>query len=474
MLEGGPAPAWQRFGAAAGLVAGAGAYVFLPPSPALAGAVVYVVAAAACPILALQLVILSTPFYLFAKGAASLPFTPTEFLLLGATVSWLGRAGWEWVARGRRPALSLGQPDWPLLLFVVGALAATFAATNLGAHVRQLRVVVFEPLVFYWLARRHAREASGFLALLDALVLAGVAVGLYAIYQYFFTTDTIVAEGVGRVRGLYGSPNNLGLFLERAALLCACLGIWGGRRRGLYAAALAPIGVALGLTFSLGAWLGVAAGMLFAAVVGSRRRLALGIVGALVLTVAAGWFVGLPRIVSHFSLEAGTWRWRLFVWQAGWEMARAHPVLGVGLDNFFTLYPHYMAPEAWPEPGLSHPHNLVLDFWLSTGIAGLVGGLWLIGRLWWRALALWQRGMQPELRAAGLGLAASVVAVVVHGAFDNSYFLVDLALVFWLYQALAAAQQPARRSAMIAPAVASAYEGKEEGQPARGSWPQLP
>ncbi len=449
MSEAIPSGGW-RLSAAGALCAGAAAYV-LAPWPALAGggALAYVAAAALNPQLALRLAVASLPFYLLTKSLPSLPFSPTEFLLLGCFAGWLAQGAWALRAGGQRPPPRLPRPDWPLLLFVAGALGATVAAENLGTHVRQLRLLLLDPLILYWLAGRYARGAAGFFGLLEALALGGAAAGLYAIYQYLFTTETIVAEGIARARGLYGSPNNLGLFLGRVVPLCACLALWGGRRRLRFAVLLLPAALALGLTFSVGAWLGVAAALLFAAVVGGQRRLALLVAAGFALAIGLSWALGLERITSHFSLDTGTGRWRAFVWQAGWQMARDHPLLGIGLDNFLGLYQRYMAPEAWPEPNLSHPHNLLLDFWLSTGLAGLVGGLWLLGRLWWRGLALWRLAPAAELRAAGLGLAAGAVDFAVHGAIDNSYFLPDLALVFWLSQALVSAQQLSRQSAII-------------------------
>ncbi len=450
MSEAIPSGGWRPLGAGALCAAGAVAYLLAPwPLVAVGGALVYVAAAALNPQLALRLAVASLPFYLFTKRVPSLPFSPTEFLLLGCCAGWLMQEIWGLLRGGQRPTWRGLRPDWPLLLFVAGALGATLAAENLGTHLRQLRLLVFEPLLLYWLAGRYARSTAGFCGLLEALALGGAAAGLYAIYQYLFTTETIVAEGIARARGLYGSPNNLGLFLGRVVPLCACLALWGGAGRLRFAVLLLPAAVALGLTFSVGAWLGVAAALLFAAMVGGQRRLAFLVAGGFALAIGLSWALGLERITSHFSLEAGTGRWRSFVWQAGWEMARDHPLLGIGLDNFLGLYQRYMAPEAWPEPNLAHPHNLVLDFWLSTGIAGLIGGLWLLGRLWWRALALWRYGASAEIRAAGLGLAAGAVDFAIHGAIDNSYFLPDLALAFWLSQALASAQQPLRQSAII-------------------------
>lgn len=441
----------HEIGQAVVMALGAAAYVLLPWSGlAQTGAIIYIVLAAGWPAMALRLVVLSTPFYLLPKAAATLPFSPTEILLLGVLLGVVARdvrlsLGSGWSLRGRIPT------DWPIILFLVGAVLAGLAAVDSGTHLRALRVVVIEPLLFFWLVRKESSSEGDLLGLLDAWLLAGVAVSLYAFYQYLFTNDTIVAEGVARARALYGSPNNLGIYLARVLPLGACLALWGARRRGLYAAAFGAMSVALVLTFSLGAWVGAASALLFAALVGSRRRFALGIVGLVAVALLIGWIMELPRIASHFSLDAATWRWRTAVWQAGAAMALDHPFLGVGLDNFLKLYPQYMLPEAWPEPNLSHAHNFLLDFWLSTGLLGLVGGVWLVARQGWRAWGLWRRAATPQLRAVGLGLAASTVDLVVHGSFDNAYFLVDLAIIFWLAQSLAAPQPQMQQAAAVKP-----------------------
>ena len=49
--------------------------------------------------------------------------------------------------------------------------------------------------------------------------------------------------------------------------------------------------------------------------------------------------------------------------------ASTTPCGAIGLDQFLYLYPRYMHPDAWREPNLSHPHNLLLDFWLRLGPA---------------------------------------------------------------------------------------------------------
>jgi O-antigen ligase len=116
-------------------------------------------------------------------------------------------------------------------------------------------------------------------------------------------------------------------------------------------------------------------------------------------------------------------------------MLRDFPITGIGLDQFLWLnQSRYIDPRIWSERYASHPHNLMLDSWLSLGILGLallglfIGlGAWIVFRSHTgRAhLSPWQLGAIGCL-AAGLG----------HGLVDNGYFLADLSAMTWLAIAL--------------------------------------
>jgi hypothetical protein len=111
--------------------------------------------------------------------------------------------------------------------------------------------------LFYLLLRVTAGKGKSFSyrLIVDALVAGAVVVSLIGLWQYFVSGDVITAEGVRRVRALYGSPNNLALFLERGLPLLLALALWGKnpRRRVLYALAIPPVFATLFLTFSKGA-----------------------------------------------------------------------------------------------------------------------------------------------------------------------------------------------------------------------------
>jgi O-antigen ligase len=144
---------------------------------------------------------------------------------------------------------------------------------------------------------------------------------------------------------------------------------------------------------------------------------------------------------------------RLLIWLAALHMIRDHPVLGIGPDQFLYYYsPRYTKHPYWitrvngkpttlaMDPTLSHPHDLPLDLWLSTGIAGLAGFTLVVGNFWLRCARLWRAGVARSAgrwpAALALGIGASVLAGIVHGLVDSGYFEPDLALAFWMSVAL--------------------------------------
>ena len=80
-----------------------------------------------------------------------------------------------------------------------------------------------------------------------------------------------------RLRSIYGSPNNVALYLGRVMPLLVAMSLLGGsaaqRRRWAYTLAILPIGLAILLTFSRGGLLlGIPAGLLVVFWIWQRSR----------------------------------------------------------------------------------------------------------------------------------------------------------------------------------------------------------
>jgi O-antigen ligase len=416
------------------------AFAFAPGLPASLGTLAVLGALVVLRLdLGLALIALSMPFFLCPKELLGKHFSLVEIVTLLCAAAW-PLHWWLWRGRGARwPRLALNRLtalDWGVIALVaLSALSLTWAP-NFGVASRDLRVVILESALFYGLLRIARLDITQRWRVVDAWLLGALVVSLVGLAQFVFTGDVITAEGVRRVRGVYGSPNNLALFLERVEPVLAAGILWpGGRRlRWLYVLTMLPVLACLVLTFSRGALLlAMPAGALFLGVLHGRRAL---IVIVALLAVAA--LVLLPtarteRFASLLDVRSGTTFFRFQLWQATLNLIGEHPLTGVGLDNFLYQYrTRYVLPAAWQELDLSHPHNLALDFWVRLGVLGVVVLVWLEVAFFREGLALYRCAMAPRVRALAAGLMASMVAALAHGLIDQGFFLVDLAFVFML------------------------------------------
>ncbi|MCJ7736296.1 MAG: O-antigen ligase family protein, partial [Anaerolineae bacterium] len=423
------------------------------------------------PSLGLALVIFAAPLYAYPLSLGGRAFALAELVLLptlaGWALRWLGTAIREHKplrdtfsesARGLRARAML----WPVLALVVISILSCFGAQHLREALRELRLVVVEPTLFFValvtlpMAKRERRRV------LDALVAGALMVALVGLVMYF-QGNVITAEGGSRrLLSVYGSPNNVGLFLGRVLPLLIAVVVWAGpeleagggarartrlwvtyllrdRRRRAYLLAIVPVALALGLSLSRGAIiLGVPAALVMMGWLAGKGWRRATVVVLLVGVVALIPLLRTPRFAGMLDLGQGTTGFRISLWYSSLGMIRDHPLLGVGLDNFLYAYrTRYVLPTAWEEFSLSHPHNVFMDYAVRLGLLGLCAFVWTQVVFWRQVLPHRGRRTTPAGRALAIGLAGSMAGFLAHGLVDASYFIIDLAFVYMLSLALA-------------------------------------
>ena len=119
-----------------------------------------------------------------------------------------------------------------------------------------------------------------------------------------------------------------------------------------------------------------------------------------------------PRVVPPQVVVLG----RLTLWRAALGLVAAHPLFGVGPDNFRLSYGPYVG-QANPDPRV-HSNSMYLEWLTGAGLVGLLVFGWLL----WRAEYV-IRSARTTLpaRAASLyaGVAGAGVAVLAHGLLDS-------------------------------------------------------
>ncbi|MEW6673999.1 MAG: O-antigen ligase family protein [Thermodesulfobacteriota bacterium] len=131
--------------------------------------------------------------------------------------------------------------------------------------------------------------------------------------------------------------------------------------------------------------LGAAAGIFFGAAClinkKQKRGLALALVLAVVLTIAAVFYINRQFTLSSIYD-------RIYFWKVAWRMWLDHPVLGVGISSFQDVYKEmaasgviaeYVAPDGsvFSAGEQTHAHSLFFMLLSSTGLLGLIVFFWL-------------------------------------------------------------------------------------------------
>ena len=378
--------------------------------------------------LALVVTIFTAPFYLLPKNLiGGAQFSLAELFTLASVVALVIRSLVSGFKFNLKPETwNLKRLDLAIIFFTLAGIVSIAVASNFGVANREWRVVVIEPALFYVLIRASNLSHQALTRIVLGFVASALEVALIGLYQYAFTDWVIIGEGVRRILAIYGSPNNVALLLDRALPLVLALMLFSVNKwhRIAYGFIAFVFALCLYLTYSRGAWLiGMPVGLVVLGLLSGRRARIAVIVLLVVAALALIPFLQTERAQSLFQSGTGTGFFRVSVWESGWRMILDHPILGVGLDNFLYQYPKYINPDAWREPNLSHPHNVVLDFWARMGIPGLFALGWMLFEFYRSGI----KGLRGTERALVIGLLASMTAALAHGMIDAAYFYADLA-----------------------------------------------
>jgi O-antigen ligase len=371
-------------------------------------------------------------------------FVPKELaLLLTAAI-----AGALTIAAVRRVALT--RVDTLLAAFLVLSVLSAAKAANPWLAWRAVAVSA-AGVTLFWVARAVAR--AGY----EREVLAGVGVAVVA------AAATALAQAYGahsdllsinRAPGGTLGNRNFVAHLAAAGLPVLVYSAAGARRPGRFV--LGAIGVAivvwaLVLTRSRAAWLaaGVAGALALFLVLRAPGRwggfatgwrvglIALcGVVGtvlAVTLPNALHWKSQSPYLDSAVGVadfREGSGHGRLVQYANSLRLAAAHPVFGVGPGNWPVAYPRVASPH---DPSLDDD-GMAANPWPSSDWVAFVSerglpaavclGLALVG------LVVTAVGGRNDSLSA-LTLLATIVAVVIVGAFDAVMLLPTPSAIFW-------------------------------------------
>jgi len=365
---------------------------------------------------------------LILASTATVQFSPSasQGLLLAALIAWgvlIVRGG----ARFESP------PFWlPMLVYVgLTLVSSMFSIDPMRSldRTRQLTWFLAVPAV-YSLAR-GSRVTTVLTVILSVGALsATVGIVQFAILHY----DSLGQRPVGTLSHWMTYSGQLML------VLCVIAGrVIYGKRDRLWPMLVAPaLLVALELTLTRSAWVGVSVGVgLLVAIRDVRLTAVLPVLGVIIFMLAPDPISS--RMISTFDLEDPTNRDRVAMARSGMGIIADNPMTGAGPNMIPTIYPSYRTPDA-VRMNTPHLHNNLVQIAAERGLPALAAWLWFLGALVVHLVRLMRSGprMLPAIALA------SVAAMLTAGLFEYNFGDSEFLMLFLTLIALPFAERHAK------------------------------
>ncbi|HEY7187067.1 MAG TPA: O-antigen ligase family protein [Vicinamibacterales bacterium] len=337
-------------------------------------------------------------------GAVQVSIAAAEAVLILLLLMWATMLVREGV-RPSAPAFFV-----PLLAYAgLTLVSSAFSMDPLESFFdsRQLVLFLIVPMV-YDLARGPKTKIVA-----DVIVTVGALAAAYGIIQY-----TLLHFDSLRLR----PRGTLGHYMTYAGTLMLVIGvaaarlIFATRDRKWPALVMPALLVALTMTLTRSAWVGVSVGVGLLFVLKDLRLTALiPVVIAIVFALAPDSVTN--RIMSVSDLRDPSSRDRLAMVQTGASMIRDHPLTGVGPNMVQRLYTQYRDKNS-VEKVNPHLHNVPLQIAAERGLPALAVWIVFVAMLTVGVFRLFRTSADRTLPAAAL---AAIGAMLAAGLFEYNF-----------------------------------------------------
>jgi O-antigen ligase len=284
---------------------------------------------------------------------------------------------------------------------------------------RELLLFLIVPITFTAISSAKSLEKANY-----AFLISAYASALYSLFLFLF-----LAEPGERILGFMGHwMTQAGLLLLFCSFALSLFLLSKERSRFLWAGGCALGAMALVLTLTRSAWIGLAFAAAVALAYYKPKTLIL-------IPIAISLFFLLSpqhvkrRALSIFSKRHYSNTQRIEYFQAGIQIIKEEPLFGKGPCTIDMVFQN-------PKYGLSelakrnvHLHSNIIQIGAERGIPALMAWLTFIG---WAALSLLRlmRNKDPVLRPITVGALAALVGLFIAGFFEYNFGDSEITVLF--------------------------------------------
>jgi putative inorganic carbon (HCO3(-)) transporter len=360
------------------------------------------------------------------------------------------------------------------VFLLASALSAAFSIHRGKSLEAMLNLLAISGL--FLTAARFVRGTGLLRAIAFLEVLAAIPVAALGLLQHFRPELLPAANSYpGRALGPFGQPNRMGGYVVAAIPVALALAIVAQDRALRAGLLIAAFGLALCLvaTYSRGAWLGLAAGLVVLAAAMLRwpeLSPGPGVLLAALACISLPAILLAPSVISRMESRQpaapawnlpidpereGSGAMRRAIWSGALAAAAHRPLFGWGIGAFREAFDRSKSStmkrlEAEGGRTADQAHNHYLGLLTERGVLGLAAFVVLAALSLGAAATAMASGTPAMGRVLVAGLAGSVVALLAHGLVDDNLVLVPHGTVLFanlgLLAAVPVSRPEARRS----------------------------
>lgn len=327
--------------------------------------------------------------------------------------------------------------DMPIILIGIIIIFSTITSINPIDSFRDL-VIHMVGIGFLVVIINSINNLEDFNKIATTLVFSATLIGLYGLYQYVVGVemdpawvDTERNQGVTiRIYSVFGNPNILAEYLLMIIPLSVGL-FWYSKKLSkkiIFLGTTCVMMLALLLTLSRGAWVGIAVAALFFIVLVDKRIL----LSIIPISVGAVYLLPqtiLNRILSIANLQDSSNAYRIEMWGITSDIIRDNWMAGVGFGHLpfkqtFETYIRTMPTY--------HAHNTYLEIAAELGIPGLIVFLGFIFILFKYGYVKLIKNENKYIKIMGAATLSVLGGLLAQGLVENIFYLPKIIITFWI------------------------------------------
>ena len=324
----------------------------------------------------------------------------------------------------------------PIAAFLIAAAIGVIMGVDFKHSLKGYTTLGWMSIFFLFV--NNVKDETQFKRLVRILILIVTIAGAYGIFQHFTRIDFFgnvkyVQKSFARSTGFFNSPQTFGNYILLILPVVFGLSFYSNTRREKRWLQLSGLIILIAIIFSYGraVWLGVIGGLIFMAILRSKKFL-LSVLTAII--VGSMFLVFLPssrvtqRVTGTFKSERPVGD-RIYFWEGSLKIIRDYPITGLGWEGFRLVYPRYKPAKA--RQLVCHAHNNFVDMAVDSGLLGLGIFIWLLVTIYKVGFHIFKELEEGYFKGIAWGFLGSFTAFLIAGLSQYNFGDSEVVMLFY-------------------------------------------